>query len=105
MLAPSQVSVVLLGETGIGKELCARLGHRLIGLTSEREIVIELNQATQHWHTGNTRKRAISVRPGHRVYESHVDRFRLVRPAKNLPPLIKSRECSACHRYTNFHLY
>src|SRR5262249_28007862 len=24
-----------------------------------------LNQATQHWHTGNTRKRVISVRPGH----------------------------------------
>jgi hypothetical protein len=35
-----------------------------------------LNQATQHWHTGNTRKRAISVRPGHRVYGSRVDRFR-----------------------------
>jgi len=39
-------------------------------------VLCELNQATQHWHTGNTRKCAISVRPGHRVYESHVDRFR-----------------------------
>jgi hypothetical protein len=36
----------------------------------------EFNHATQHGHTGNTRKRAISVRPGPRVYESHVDRFR-----------------------------
>jgi len=35
-----------------------------------------LNHATQHWYTGNTRKHAISVRPGPRVYESHVDRFR-----------------------------
>jgi hypothetical protein len=32
----------------------------------------ELNQATQHWYTGSTHKRVISVRPGHRVYESHV---------------------------------
>src|SRR5262245_54113757 len=40
------------------------------------ERFFRLNQATQHWHTGSTRKRAIAVRPGHRVYESHVDRFR-----------------------------
>jgi len=32
-----------------------------------------LNQATQHWHTGNTRKRAMSVCSRHRVYESPVD--------------------------------
>jgi hypothetical protein len=31
-----------------------------------------LNQATQHWYTGSTHKRVISVRPGHRVYESRV---------------------------------
>jgi len=43
-LAPSQVPFVLLGETDAGKELCARLVHRLIGLTSEREIVMELEQ-------------------------------------------------------------
>jgi len=40
-LAPSQVPVVLLGETGAGRELCARLVYRLIGLASEREIVME----------------------------------------------------------------
>jgi hypothetical protein len=39
---------------------------------------LDLHQATQHGHTGNTCKRAISVRPGHRVYESHVDRFSLI---------------------------
>lgn len=32
-----------------------------------------LNQATQPWDTGSTHKRVISVRPGHRVYESRVD--------------------------------
>jgi SAM-dependent methyltransferase len=32
-----------------------------------------LNQTTQHWHTGSTHKRVISVRLGHRVYESRVD--------------------------------
>ena len=32
-----------------------------------------LNQSTQHWYTGSTRKRAISACLGHRVYESHVD--------------------------------
>ena len=35
-----------------------------------------LNQATQHWHTDSTRTHAISVCPGHRVYESRVERFR-----------------------------
>ena len=37
------------------------------------ETVHRLNQATQHWHTGNTRKRAMSVCSRHRVYESPVD--------------------------------
>jgi hypothetical protein len=32
-----------------------------------------LNQTTQHWYTGSTHKRVVSVRPGHRVYESRVD--------------------------------
>jgi hypothetical protein len=32
-----------------------------------------LNQATQHWYTGSTHKRVISMRLGHRVYESRVD--------------------------------
>jgi hypothetical protein len=34
-----------------------------------------LNQATHHWHTGSTRKRAISVFRGHRVSESCVERL------------------------------
>lgn len=38
-----------------------------------RRIQGALNQTTQHWHTGSTRKRAIPVCPGHRVYESRVD--------------------------------
>jgi tetratricopeptide (TPR) repeat protein len=32
-----------------------------------------LNQATQHWHTESARTHAISVCPGHRVYESRVE--------------------------------
>src|SRR5262245_20434163 len=32
-----------------------------------------LNRATQHWHTDSTYKRAISVCPRHRVYESCVE--------------------------------
>ena len=35
-----------------------------------------LNRATRHWYTGSTRRRAISVFRGHRVYESRVGRFR-----------------------------
>jgi len=35
-----------------------------------------LNRATQHWYTRSTRRRAISVFRGHRVYESRVERFR-----------------------------
>ena len=34
-----------------------------------------LNQSTRHWYTGSTRRRAISVFQGHRVYESCVERF------------------------------
>jgi hypothetical protein len=34
-----------------------------------------LNRATRHWYTGSTRRRAISVFRGHRVYESRVERF------------------------------
>ena len=37
----------------------------------------ELNRATRHWYTGSTRRRAISVFRGHRVYESRVERFRM----------------------------
>jgi hypothetical protein len=36
-----------------------------------------LNQATRHWHTGITCKRAIPACPQRRVYESRVDRFRV----------------------------
>ena len=39
-------------------------------------VFCSLNRATQHWHTGSTRQRAIVVYPGHRVYESRVERFR-----------------------------
>jgi hypothetical protein len=41
--------------------------------TTVERALRHLNQATQHWHTGSMPKRAISVCPGHRVYESRVD--------------------------------
>jgi hypothetical protein len=44
------------------------LGHNCVEITE-----IYLNQATQPWDTGSTHKRVVSVRPGHRVYESRVD--------------------------------
>ena len=46
----------------------------LVGIDRHTGAYIpELNQTTQHWHTGSTHKRVISVRLGHRVYESRVD--------------------------------
>src|SRR4029453_7193615 len=48
------------------------LSRHCKGAGTPDTMMCVLNQATQHWHTGNTRKRAISVRPGHRVYESPV---------------------------------
>ena len=50
----------LMGSSGLAPGYAAE----------DREI---LNQATQPWDTGSTHKRVISVRPGHRVYESRVD--------------------------------
>jgi len=38
-------------------------------------VLWTLNRATRHWYTGSTRRRAISVFRGHRVYESRVERF------------------------------
>jgi site-specific recombinase XerD len=45
--------------TTINRRLNA-LQHFFEYLTTERQM---LNQATQHWHTGSTRKRAMSVCP------------------------------------------
>ena len=33
----------------------------------------ELNQTTQHWHTGSVRPRVVPAYLGGQVYESHVD--------------------------------
>ena len=49
---------------------CCGLGPP--GRAHDLEVGVRLNQATQHWHTRNTRKRAMSFCSRHRVYESLV---------------------------------
>ena len=73
-----------------------------------------LNQATQHWHTGSTRKHAISACPWHRVYESRVDRFRAQTPsqgpAMDDPQVMRAYNCLRTKHFHgalsgNQHLY